>query len=367
MKFLCDDWMHDVATDFAGKCVIVANGLTLIERSLLPERPTFWYSAGRRGAGKSTAIKMLVAAVTGILPAASPWSTDEEERKKAILGYFLAATAYILWDNIKRNSKINCPHVERACTTQWLSDRKLGVSEVVVTSAGAVHMFTGNTVAPRGDLASRSLLVTFEVDRSDPENRDFEHPEPIAWTLDNRMKILRAMYTILLGNPTLDEPRDAAMQTRFKMWWRVVGSAVENAAAAVGEPVAFKDLFQQREEEDATDDVDLAEVLVALRSKWGGTEFTAQQVAEFVNTDADFDSAPGLLREFICGRLRNQRDREQVSARTVTRAIGAHVDNMVRYGDEEMVLRVIDHALSTRAEQAAWIDYTAWGIRSATT
>jgi hypothetical protein len=32
-----------------------------------------------------------------------------------------------------------------------------------------------------------------------------------------------------------------------------------------------------------------------------------------------------------------------VSARTVTRAIGAHVDNMVRYGDEEMVLRVIDH------------------------
>ena len=343
MKFLCDDWMHDVATDFAGKCVIVANGLTLIERSLLPERPTFWYSAGRRGAGKSTAIKMLVAAVTGILPAASPWSTDEEERKKAILGYFLAATAYILWDNIKRNSKINCPHVERACTTQWLSDRKLGVSEVVVTSAGAVHMFTGNNVAPRGDLASRSLLVTFEVDRSDPENRDFEHPEPIAWTLDNRMKILRAMYTILLGNPTLDEPRDAAMQTRFKMWWRVVGSAVENAAAAVGEPVAFKDLFQQREEEDATDDVDLAEVLVALRSKWGGTEFTAQQVAEFVNTDADFDSAPGLLREFICGRLRNQRDREQVSARTVTRAIGAHVDNMVRYGDEEMVLRVIDH------------------------
>jgi Domain of unknown function (DUF5615) len=32
-----------------------------------------------------------------------------------------------------------------------------------------------------------------------------------------------------------------------------------------------------------------------------------------------------------------------------------------------LILRVIDHALSTRAEQGAWIDYTAWGIRSATT
>jgi hypothetical protein len=359
MEFLCDEWMRDVSTNFAGKCVIVANGLTLIERSLLPERPAFWYSAGRRGAGKTTTIKMLVAAVTGILPAASPWSTDEEERKKAIFGYFLAATAYILWDNIKRNSKINCPHVERACTTQWLSDRKLGVSEVVVTSAGAVHMFTGNNVAPRGDLASRSLLVTFEVDRSDPENRNFRHSDVIAWTLDNRLRLLRAMYTILLGNPTLDLPRDAPMQTRFKMWWRLVGSAVENAAAAVGETVTFKDLFLQREEEDATDDVDLGDVLEVLHSRWPReAEFIAQQVADLVNaadlqsrtmneTDEQFEArlvGPRLVRDFFFGNLR--RDgwvRERVSARTVTRALGAHVDNMVRHGDDkEMVLRVVD-------------------------
>ncbi|HET6866572.1 MAG TPA: DUF5615 family PIN-like protein [Solirubrobacteraceae bacterium] len=32
-----------------------------------------------------------------------------------------------------------------------------------------------------------------------------------------------------------------------------------------------------------------------------------------------------------------------------------------------LILRVIDHVLSTRTEQAAWIDYTAWGVRSATT
>lgn len=31
-----------------------------------------------------------------------------------------------------------------------------------------------------------------------------------------------------------------------------------------------------------------------------------------------------------------------------------------------LILRVIDHALSTRTEQGAWIGYTAWGIRSAT-
>jgi hypothetical protein len=30
-----------------------------------------------------------------------------------------------------------------------------------------------------------------------------------------------------------------------------------------------------------------------------------------------------------------------------------------------LILRVIDHALSTRSDQDAWIDYTAWGTRSA--
>ena len=32
-----------------------------------------------------------------------------------------------------------------------------------------------------------------------------------------------------------------------------------------------------------------------------------------------------------------------------------------------LILRVIEHAFSTRPDQGSWIDYTAWGTRSATT
>src|SRR5215475_9664466 len=42
MRFLCDNWLCDVATDYAGKCTLIAAALTLIERSLLPDRPTFF-------------------------------------------------------------------------------------------------------------------------------------------------------------------------------------------------------------------------------------------------------------------------------------------------------------------------------------
>ena len=56
MKFLTDEWLVDVAADYDGKAMIVAAALTLIERSLLAERPCFFFTAGRRGGGKTTAI-----------------------------------------------------------------------------------------------------------------------------------------------------------------------------------------------------------------------------------------------------------------------------------------------------------------------
>jgi Primase C terminal 2 (PriCT-2) len=114
MKFLCDEWLCDVSTDLTGKATIIAAALTIIERTLLPNRPAFVLTAGRRGGGKSTVIEMLIMAVTGILPAASAWSDNEEERRKTLMAQFISGVSYILWDNIKRGAQIACPHIERA-------------------------------------------------------------------------------------------------------------------------------------------------------------------------------------------------------------------------------------------------------------
>ena len=96
---------------------------------------------------------------------------------------------------------------------------------MVATAASAIHIFTGNNIAPKGDLASRSLHIRLAVDQPDPENREFKHPNPIGSTDDNRAELLKAFYTILLGNPQLKQPRNAEGKTRFKMWWSVIGSA----------------------------------------------------------------------------------------------------------------------------------------------
>ena len=77
----------------------------------------------------------------------------------------LYGVPYILWDNIARGSQITCPHVQRSCTAKFYIDRKLGVSEAVATAGSTIHIFTGNNISPRGDLASRSLGIRINVDR----------------------------------------------------------------------------------------------------------------------------------------------------------------------------------------------------------
>src|SRR5262249_3456686 len=296
MQFLCDEWLVDVATDHVGKATIIAAALTLIERSLLPDRPCFFVTAGRRGNGKTTTLIMLIMAVTGLLPAAAAWSSNEEERRKALLAYFMYGLAYILWDNIPRGTQIGCPHIERSCTAAYYADRKLGVSEMVATAASTIHCFTGNNVGVKGDLASRSLHIRLDVDRVDPENRAFKHPDPIRWTEDHRAEILAAFYIILLGNPTLQEPRNAPMKTRFKMWWRLIGSAVENAAQFVGQELDFRKSFIEQEEDDE-DSATLADVLEVLVKKWPD-QFTAGDVAEMINIPYPEEDEQ-TLRDFL--------------------------------------------------------------------
>jgi hypothetical protein len=111
MRFLVEEWLCDVATDYVGKVIIVAGALTLIERSLLPDRPAFFVTAGKRGNGKTTTLRMLIMAVTGLAASAAAWSSSEEERRKAIFSYFLYGVPYILWDNIPRGTQVSCPHV----------------------------------------------------------------------------------------------------------------------------------------------------------------------------------------------------------------------------------------------------------------
>jgi hypothetical protein len=116
VRFLVDEWLCDVATDFAGRLVLIAAALTIIERVVLPGRPAFFVTAGQRGGGKTTVVEMLAMAVLGRRPPAAAWSPAPEERRKALLAYLAEGVATLVWDNIERGTTISCPSIEKALT-----------------------------------------------------------------------------------------------------------------------------------------------------------------------------------------------------------------------------------------------------------
>jgi len=292
-RFLADNWLGDVQTDAEGKAALIALPLTIVERVLLPERPVFYVTAGLRGTGKTTALHMVSLAALGIKAAAMAWTNDAEERKKALFSVLREAVPFLVWDNIPRGTVIGCPHIERACTAETYKDRQLGVSESPEAPAFTIIAFTGNNIRPKSDTASRSLVIRLGTDRADPENRPFTHADPIAWTLDHRGQILNAFYTIMLGNPHCE----GAGQTRFKMWWKLVGSAVENAALeATKAPLSFKDMFEKVEDEDE-DAISRAGIIETLASIWpNGATFTTAQLLEHLRKNEEAENMAELRR-----------------------------------------------------------------------
>ncbi len=348
MRFLTDEWLCDVATDYVGKCVLIAAALTILERAILTERPAFFVTAGQRGGGKTTTLQMVFLAVTGYRAAAAAWSPSEEERRKCLFSYLGEGVPAVIWDNIPRGSTISCPSIEKSLTAPMYSDRVLGQTGTRTVPATTINFFTGNNIAPRGDMASRSLQVRLAVDRPDPENRAFRHADPIAWTNNHRGNVLRALYTVLLGNPRLYASTPPAAETRFKMWWHLIGSAVGHAAKLHTEYVAglavdwnkdcppvaisFSKLFLSGEE-DEEQTSSLATVVDMLRHKWPCgcrasevATFAGQASEEAIEFKAALEAASGKPLPVI-------------TARFVSWRLKAVADAPVKVGDDLLALR----------------------------
>jgi hypothetical protein len=219
---------------------------------------------------------MILTAVLGRRAAAAGWSENVEERKKALFSYLRQNVAALVWDNIARGATITCPHIEAALTASEISDRVLGVSRMETVPSSTIQIFTGNSIAPRGDMASRSFILPLNVNRPDPENREFRHADPLAWTQANRAKILGSLYTILIGG-ALSRSTDQVAKTRFKAWWGLIGWPTEHAAGLLGIEMDCTQLLRIGEagEEEASA---ASRALTVLRECWGEDSFTTRHV-----------------------------------------------------------------------------------------
>jgi len=158
-----------------------------------------------------------------------------------------------------------------------LSDRVLGESRSETVPASTVIAFTGNNIKPKGDLASRSLIVHLSADRTDPENRTFTHDDPMNWTKANRIEILKRLYAIL----RVERVAPNSAKTRFKPWWLLIGHPLELIAN-----VDFEELFRQNDifDEEAQGATEFITMMLEYlnNTKNRSREFSAADVAKLV-------------------------------------------------------------------------------------
>jgi hypothetical protein len=234
---------------------------------------------------------MISQALFGRPAAAAAWSGNPEARRTALFSYLLAAAPLVVWDNIARETALNCDYVNASLTSSTVSDRMFHTQTVRAAAATTIQCFTGNAITAKGDMRSRVFKVALSVDREDPENRPFKRSDPLRWTRQNRISILRDLYTILCWK--LDVP--AREKTRMKAWFRMVGHRLELLSG-----INFEAMISDSGAIDPTRE-GLATAVRMLEERFKRDFFYARDVASAMrqatsDDDDDADATSALLK-----------------------------------------------------------------------
>jgi hypothetical protein len=289
---LVNVWFGEVAASDDNKAVLVSIPLTVMQRLLLrAARPGYLITAAVAGAGKTTLAHMISEALFGRAAAAAAWSSNPETRRTALFSYLLAVTPLLLWDNIARETALNCDYVNAALTSPTISDRMYHTQTTREAAATTIQVFTGNSIIASGDMRSRVFKAALMVDREDPENRPFKRSDPLRWTRENRASILHDLYTILCWRPGAP----VREKTRMKAWHGMIGHPIELLSG-----VDFESRISESGGADPTRE-GLATAVRMLEQRFKRDAFYARDVASAMRQtpsdgDADADATPALLK-----------------------------------------------------------------------
>ena len=225
------NWLQD----FSWKTTIdfvnaISLGLTLLIRSALPYGalpPLFLITSANPGSGKSTLANILGIAITGNVPGATSISNDEEEMRKHLASEAIAGSEYVVFDNAKKGTPIDCSTLASAVTESKVRNRKLGSSEIAEAPNNMTVCFTGNGIQASSELIDRAIFIELDEDQR-AGDRKFHTDTIITDTIKQRDQLYNAFYTLfrVWKEKYNCEPLTESKH-RQKQWNKVVGAILE--------------------------------------------------------------------------------------------------------------------------------------------
>ncbi len=187
---------------FAGpvdRGVYLSAMLTAVIRPLLDTAPLFIFTAPEKGTGKTLLARCIGRTIGLLFPSMFSFGgVDEAEIRKRMFSIFREGARITILDNVKDGTTLVSETLCMALTNPTLSDRVLGVSNIIKVPTNTLMMATGNNIKPGGDLSRRTVRGRLDTGMENPWTRTFD--ENILDRIDrDRLKMITGALTLLKG------------------------------------------------------------------------------------------------------------------------------------------------------------------------
>lgn len=170
--------------------------LTAAARPSLRLAPMFHVRAHMAGSGKSYLCRLITAVATPQRGTPSSFPRDDEECRKLLLAELLRSPAVIEFDNLT-GDLVAHKSLCTALTSEYTTDRILGVSKTASVSTRALFLSSGNNVGPVQDMTRRCITISLAPSCEIPAARTFERPGLADEVLAERPRYVSAALTIV--------------------------------------------------------------------------------------------------------------------------------------------------------------------------
>lgn len=181
-------------------------------------------SAPQQGTGKTTLAASVAVLATGRPAQSMAEAENEAEWRKALTAAARDGGAVIFIDNL--NHSLSSAQLARFVTSDVVSDRLLGHSEMVHIPQHALVVVTGNNISLGGDIARRCVLVSLDPKNPRPwMGGNYRHPDLLGWVQSHQAELVAAVLTLVQGWVAAGRPpAQVPIIDSFGDWCRIVGS-----------------------------------------------------------------------------------------------------------------------------------------------
>ena len=287
--------------------------------------------APMQGTGKTLLVTALATIAVGNVAAESiPTKQNEDEWRKKITSILLAASPFVMLENIPDNTNIDSPSLAATLTSNEWSDRLLGRNETIRLPARAVWAATGNNLRVTGDMPRRSYSIRLDANIERPwERTGFHIKELESYVKVQRGDLLSAALTIIRAWYTNGKPQaDVPTLGSFEEWANTVGSVL----AFAGVPEFLGNLAQTQIVQD-DDTQQWKAFFVAWWEHFGDKEIAASDLCSLILPPKDagpqtVDQAflDALPEPFLVNRDRGEGSLKRSIGRQLSRLTGRIFD-----------------------------------------